>query len=122
MLEELIRLAPGVTLLVTSRESCARGEQLFMLDGLDSDTEATGEAIGRTPADSYLCDQHVAFAVILHSTSPKMRRILREVCQLVGGMPLALELSAGWVDMLSLADIVAELRAGIDIRFRFGYR
>ncbi|MCO5186276.1 MAG: hypothetical protein M9965_20335 [Anaerolineae bacterium] len=46
---------------------------------------------------------------------PEDEAYLREVCQLVGGMPLALELSAGWVDMLSLADIVAELRAGIDI-------
>ncbi len=116
MLEELIRLAPGVTLLVTSREKLrARGEQLFMLDGLDSDTEATGEAIGQTPAGQLFVRSARRIRRDFALDQPEDEAYLREVCQLVGGMPLALELSAGWVDMLSRADIVAELRAGIDI-------
>ena len=40
---------------------------------------------------------------------------LVRICRLVGGMPLALELAASWVDTLSLVDIAAELQRGLDI-------
>jgi tetratricopeptide (TPR) repeat protein len=39
---------------------------------------------------------------------------LIEICRLVEGMPLGLELAAGWVDLLSLAYIVAEIRRNLD--------
>ncbi|MCO5186275.1 MAG: hypothetical protein M9965_20330 [Anaerolineae bacterium] len=56
MLEELIRLAPGVTLLVTSREKLrARGEQLFMLDGLDSDTGRTEQLCRADTGRTVIC-------------------------------------------------------------------
>jgi tetratricopeptide (TPR) repeat protein len=37
------------------------------------------------------------------------------ICQLVEGMPLALELAAGWVDVLSLAEIGTEISHGLDV-------
>lgn len=38
-----------------------------------------------------------------------------EICRLVDGMPLALELAASWLKTLSCTEIVAEIQAGIDI-------
>jgi tetratricopeptide (TPR) repeat protein len=36
------------------------------------------------------------------------------ICQLVGGMPLGVELAAAWVDKLSLADIASEIQGSLD--------
>jgi predicted ATPase len=40
---------------------------------------------------------------------------LLQICHLTAGMPLALELAAGWLDTLSLDHIAAEIQRGIDI-------
>ncbi|MBE2225640.1 MAG: tetratricopeptide repeat protein, partial [Anaerolineae bacterium] len=38
-----------------------------------------------------------------------------EICRLVGGLPLALELAAGWMDTLPPAVIASELHSGLEI-------
>ena len=40
---------------------------------------------------------------------------LAQICRLVEGMPLAVELAAAWVDSLSLKSIAAELHGSLDI-------
>jgi tetratricopeptide (TPR) repeat protein len=40
---------------------------------------------------------------------------LARICRLTEGMPLGIELAAGWVDVLSLEQIAAEIQQGIDI-------
>lgn len=39
---------------------------------------------------------------------------LAEVCRLCGGLPLAIELAASWMRMLSAAEVLEEVRRGID--------
>lgn len=41
--------------------------------------------------------------------------MIARICRLVGGMPLAIELAAGWVDTLTLSDIAAEIEHGLDL-------
>ena len=38
-----------------------------------------------------------------------------QICRLVGGMPLAIELAAGWVRLLSCAEIAAEVARSLDV-------
>lgn len=38
-----------------------------------------------------------------------------QICRLVGGMPLAIELAAGWVRLLSCAEIAAEVSRSLDV-------
>ena len=40
---------------------------------------------------------------------------LARICRLTAGMPLGIELAAGWVDVLSLEQIGSELQRGLDI-------
>ena len=40
---------------------------------------------------------------------------LARICRLTEGMPLGIELAAGWIDVLSLERIAAEIQHGIDI-------
>lgn len=47
--------------------------------------------------------------------SPSEERLLREVCEQVDGLPLALELLAPWVRVLSLRALRGQLEDGLDI-------
>jgi predicted ATPase len=50
-----------------------------------------------------------------HDFSPDDHRAdLIRICQLTGGMPLALELAAGWLKALSCAQIADEIQRGLD--------
>jgi predicted ATPase len=40
---------------------------------------------------------------------------IERICRMVQGMPLALVLAAGWLDMLSFAEIAAEIAQSLDI-------
>jgi DNA-binding CsgD family transcriptional regulator/tetratricopeptide (TPR) repeat protein len=40
---------------------------------------------------------------------------LERICRLTAGMPLGIELAAGWIDVLTLEQIATELQRGIDI-------
>jgi DNA-binding SARP family transcriptional activator/predicted ATPase len=111
---DILRAAPGVQMLVTSRERLQlREEHAYNLQGLayPEDTKA---------AD---WDQYAATQLFLNTA----RRIqagfklgsddadsLMRICQLLDGMPLGIELAAGWVDVLSLDDIATEIQRGID--------
>ncbi|WP_019997369.1 ATP-binding protein [Aureimonas ureilytica] len=44
----------------------------------------------------------------------------RAVCQAVDGLPLAIELAAGWADVLPVGEIAAQLSEGLDILQRRG--
>ena len=59
------------------------------------------------------------FAASARRVKPEFQLYDKEVpalihlCRLVDGLPLAIELAAGWTNVLSLADIVAEIEQGL---------
>lgn len=116
--EQLLRSAPGVTLLVTSRERLfLQQEYVLALGGLDfpSDEARVSVANATTYAamqlfwDSARRVRH-DFALDDAVVPPVAR-----ICRLVGGMPLAIELAASWVDTLPPAGIAAEIERGLDL-------
>ena len=102
-LVDLIDAAPGVKLLVTSRESLPLREAWFHpVDGLDySDALRLFAQEARRNQPEF-------------DVQARMPLVLR-ICQLVEGMPLALELAANWLKMLSMEEVVNEILAGLDI-------
>ena len=123
--EHLTKLAPllgtllenttGLTLLVTSRKRLhIPWEHVFVLEGLCMDAEPRPNAPeGLAPA----------VQVFLHSArrvrhdfrlSPADVRTVLEICRQVGGVPLAIELSALWVSSLTCRQILGKIRRGSD--------
>lgn len=92
----LLAAAPGLRVLVTSRERLALdGEWLLPLQGLGDEAAALFVARARAvnPAFDAVADaSHVA-----------------AICRRLEGLPLALELAASWLRMMPAADIAAEL-------------
>ncbi|MDJ0753630.1 MAG: BTAD domain-containing putative transcriptional regulator [Ardenticatenaceae bacterium] len=94
LLDALLKAAPGLRLLVTSRERLRlTQEQLIRLDGL---SETAAEALFVSAARRLQPDFQTDPAVI-------------QICRQVGGMPLAVELAAGSTDVKSPSEIAAEL-------------
>jgi predicted ATPase/DNA-binding NarL/FixJ family response regulator len=110
---DILDAAPHVKLLVTSREALnLQAEHLWPLAGLD------------TPPDNALevFDDYSAVQLFVERTwrvkpdfSPEAyRHEVVRICRLVDGLPLALELAAGWTRVLNPQAIGDEIQRSID--------
>ena len=115
LVAEIVQAARDVRVLATSRERLnLQGETVYVLRGLDFPVRQTLERI-----QEY--DTVKLFLQSAQRTQPGFElqgtdmTVLVQICRLTGGMPLALELAAGWLDTLSLEQIADELQQGIDI-------
>ena len=102
----ILRAAPRCKLLITSRALLGlQMEQVYPVAGLDAD----GAAV-----DLFLTSARRARWGFQPTAEDK--RAIREICRLVGGMPLALLLASGWITLLSPTEIVDHLRhEGLDL-------
>jgi predicted ATPase/DNA-binding CsgD family transcriptional regulator len=111
----ILKDAPGVKILATSREKLnLQGETTLSVTTMDF---PAGESIG-DPLD-YEAIQ--LFLQGIRRRQPEFEPLdsdlvlLAEICQLVEGMPLAIELAAAWTKVLSLENISNEIQKGLDI-------
>lgn len=115
LVADLLQRAPHLKIVVTSREPLnLYEEQRYPLRGLGTADGRGGDA-GTQYAAADLFLQSVRrrqphFEVTVADSAP-----LAEICRLVEGMPLALEMAASWSDVLSLREIAAELRQSLDL-------
>jgi predicted ATPase/DNA-binding SARP family transcriptional activator len=106
--------APGVVWLVTSRERLGLGaEVLVELDGLPYPKDGDADDLARYGAVALLLERarRVGHAIDLAAEADAVAR----VCRLTAGMPLALELAAGWLRVMPLPAIADELQRGLDL-------
>lgn len=113
LVADLLALAPRLSILITSRERLnLQWEQLFPLDGLGSENrDAT--LLGSDAADLFLgCVKRANPGYQLTETDTVA---INQICQMVAGFPLALELAASWASLLSVSEIGAEIASGMDL-------
>ena len=114
LLSELLQRVPGVKLLCTSRERLnLQGEWLFDLQGLPV-----------PPPDQVdWAEEYSAVELFVQSAQrsragfvlkAQERLAVSRICQLVEGMPLAIELAATWVRVLNCAEIASEIERSLD--------
>jgi predicted ATPase/transcriptional regulator with XRE-family HTH domain len=111
---DLLTAAPGVKLLATSREQLRlQGEQVFPIQGLAvHDWQVSENVASNTAVQLFI--QSAQRSRPDFSPSGEDFTAIGQICRLVASMPLAVELAAGWVDALSLADIAAEIQKSLD--------
>lgn len=114
LLSEILAVAPGVKILVTSRERLNLPEEWLL--------EIRGMLF---PGDDHRSGLEMYSAVRLFLQSARRVRAgftlgledepaVARICRLVEGMPLGIELAAAWVRMLSCQEIAAEIEQSID--------
>jgi predicted ATPase len=116
VMAELLAQAPGIKLLVTSRERLNLQEEwVFDLHGLPvpRSDPARGEDLEEN-ASAALFLLHARRTRSDFTLTPADAAALRRICRLVEGMPLALELAASWVRLLSCPEIADEIARSLD--------
>ncbi|HEU5010910.1 MAG TPA: helix-turn-helix domain-containing protein [Roseiflexaceae bacterium] len=105
--DAILTTASDVIILATSRERIdLRSEHVFALGGLSAGVNNDAGTLFTTTARRLRPD-----FILDADTRPDVTRI----CTLVGGLPLAIELAASWIDTLIPADIAAEIQVGLDV-------
>jgi predicted ATPase/DNA-binding CsgD family transcriptional regulator len=117
-LTRLLEAAPGVKLLVTSREVLALGpEWRYPVDRLpvpEGSPQAGVETAGLLRFDAVRLFVECARRVQPDFALERDGAAVAAICRLVDGMPLAIELAAAWLNALSCADVAAEIRSNLD--------
>ena len=113
LLAELLANAPQVKLLATSRESVAlQGEWVYEVQGLPIPESGRAEESAQdTSVELFL--QRARRAHVGFNATPEDYPAIVRICQLVEGMPLAIELAAAWVRTLCCDEMVREIERGL---------
>lgn len=130
LLPEILSAAPGVKMLVTSRERLGLyGEMSYLVGGMvlpgeeqqGGDRNASSDhppAVGedaQLPEAVQLFFERAKAVDLQREWSAGDLRQIAKICRLVEGMPLAIELAAAWVDTLRPEEIAGEIERDIDI-------
>jgi len=114
LLAEILQTARFVQVLATSRVKLnLQGETVFNTEGLDypSYPHAT-DALNSSAVTLFV--QAARRVQPDYELTPEDLPNVVTVCQLVEGMPLGIELAASWVEVLSVREIVHEMRGNLD--------
>lgn len=115
LLAAILRHAPRVTLLVTSRERLKlQSEWIFTVEGLpfpEADRAAGIEQYSAVTLFVQTAHRIRASFVLDETNKPFVARI----CRLVEGMPLAIELAAAWIPVLEPEGIANAVEGSLDI-------
>ncbi|MFO1327867.1 MAG: BTAD domain-containing putative transcriptional regulator [Rubrivivax sp.] len=114
LLERLLDECPRLKLLVTSRVRLAvAGEWSMPIDGLpcpDPEDDDRAESF-----DAVRLFEQAALRVEPGFSVAAERAAVVDICRQLDGLPLALELAAAWVRVLTCESIAAELRQGAEL-------
>ncbi|MGD2078919.1 MAG: tetratricopeptide repeat protein, partial [Chloroflexota bacterium] len=115
-LSELLDKAPNVTLLACSRTRLnLRAENLFPLAGLALPTGAdlAPEKVANYSAMQLFVNSARRVRPDFELTDETIPPAL-SICRLLQGMPLAIELAASWVEVMSAAEVAREVERCLD--------
>lgn len=111
---DILTIAPGVRMVVTSRERLhLHGEWVFELQGMP--VPSAGENVQ--------IEEYGAVTLFLQSArrtqasfelQDDQRTWVVRICRLVEGVPLGIELAAAWVSVLSCQEIAREIERNLD--------
>jgi len=114
LLGEILQQTQNLKMLLTSREQLhLQWEWLFEVQGLPIPDEADVNFESNSAVK--LFTQRALQASQGFSLEAEDPAAIVHVCKLVGGLPLAIELAASWVRMLSCREIAEELERNLDI-------
>ncbi len=114
IVSEILTITTNLKILATSREALNLQEEwVRQIAGMDYPDHKDGKPLSEYSAIQLFLDRarRVRGDFDLNEDSASVV----EICRLVEGMPLAIELAAGWLTTLQPADIVQEIQRNMDI-------
>jgi predicted ATPase/DNA-binding CsgD family transcriptional regulator len=118
LVHRLLGLCRGLRVLATSQQRLGvPGEVVWLVPALALPTvssELTRETVRRSPAVQLFCERAASTDRRFVPSEANLEPIV-DICRRLEGNPLAIELAAARVDVLSPADIVARLKDRFDL-------
>jgi predicted ATPase/DNA-binding SARP family transcriptional activator len=121
LLSEILGQAPAVKIMATSRMRLnLQPERVTEISGLRFPDP---QEVGSIRGENGFVEKYCAAELFLHAAqrarsdftiTPTDYAAVARITQLVAGMPLGLELAASWVNVLTPAEIAAEIEQGLD--------
>lgn len=119
VLGEFLQEAPGVRILVTSREPIyLQWEWIFEVQGLPVPEAARPEMFESNSAPALFLQrmrQASSQSPDTAGVSAQDAQAIVQICRMVDGLPLAIELAASWTRVMSIEEIASELAQGLDL-------
>ncbi len=113
VIADVLNAAPKVKILVTSRELLnLKGEWVLQIDGMEVPSGEQIDIEGYSAVQLFFHSARRVDTKIMFS--PKDTKEVIRICQLVGGLPLGIELASVWLRTLSLKEITKEIEKSID--------
>lgn len=113
VLSTLLQSLGNLKILATSRVRLAlREETLFPLDGLTY-TAAGADPLETPAALTLFIDRARRVQPDFDAAADKEHAL--EICELVEGVPLSIELAAGWLRLMPCTELVDQLRTNLDL-------
>lgn len=107
-ISELLGACSGVTVMTTSRTALdLPGEAIVPVEGISVEKPEGG---GPSPAASIFVQTAERLAGVRFAGSININ-LVEEICSLLGGAPLAIELAASWTRVMSVTAICRRIRA-----------
>ncbi|HYF63669.1 MAG TPA: tetratricopeptide repeat protein, partial [Herpetosiphonaceae bacterium] len=115
LLDLILDAAPGVTILVTSRQRLSlHREWILDIGGLAVPAAGAAVRIADYGATELFCQSARRISSAFSASAANQAAII-EICRLVGGLPLGIELASAWVRALSCEEIAAEISQSLDL-------
>ena len=115
IVSEILQAAPGVKILTTSRERLnLQSETIFTVSGMAFPGQVSVMDILDYDAVNLFAQSARKVCLGFDPSREELEQIVN-ICQIVQGMPLAIELAAAWLQILSVDEIANELEKGFDI-------
>ncbi|MFN8468118.1 MAG: tetratricopeptide repeat protein [Caldilineaceae bacterium] len=117
LLAEIMQQAPAVKLLVTSRVALSLPQEwLYPVEGLPFPAAYHGDHQDQTVEASAAVRLFVERArqLVPSFSLPDNQAAVVEICRLVDGLPLAIEMAASWTKTLRCSEIAAEIRHNLN--------
>src|SRR5262245_27748880 len=116
LVADLLTTAPSLRILATSRAPLrVRGEREYAVGplGLDADSDALSPAdLARVPAVRLFVER-VRDVQPDFRLTPANGQTVRSICRRLDALPLALELAAPWIKMLTVEDLLRRLERDV---------
>ncbi|MVN88248.1 tetratricopeptide repeat protein [Deinococcus sp. HMF7620] len=115
-LSRLLSMCPDMKLLVTSREQLGIEEEwVLTIGGLSVPADSIPFENARQVEAVDLFVQRARRARLDFVLTPAELFAVVQVCRLVGGSPLGIELAAAWVKLMPVAEIASEVERSLDL-------
>ncbi len=113
LVETLLKAAPRLTVLATSHERLNLAQEWALnVGGMPVPAAEAGDWEQYGAVQLFIQNARKAAGTLRLGEAD--RRAIIRICQLVGGLPLGLELAAAWARMLTCEEIAGEIERGLD--------